>query len=361
MNSNKKTLLFLLQALILITGILPAYGLWVQRGERFAPRGPWLWALPRELPRLYREFNGIDFGHAHIAETLLNTQDPQEVEKARLEVLDFIFSSPEVPPDEEQVAPTFTRMVWELQRTFTWAHTFHRTLYDLFAADQIEDKQAAYKTILNHFLQKPEAITNHPLDLHGRLWNFPESKAFRDKFPKFNTQIWAYHWLQAATYDVQLMGDSGTQRELMSKAIDFYHQYLKNPPTDWRMMPMMVEVAPVFSKRFPEAAAIFDNLHMLHDNVDDVLSRPDLYPSYEDKRRRIMDILDVYLHRNHLGNDGYADYHMKEEASHHRSHTGEIMGARPPSVQEAIGIRLNPQHGIEVHSEATSAGPPAEH
>ena len=32
------------------------------------------------------------------------------------------------------------------------------------------------------------------------LWSFPESKAFRDQFGKFNTQIWAYHWLQAAVY-----------------------------------------------------------------------------------------------------------------------------------------------------------------
>ena len=48
----------------------------------------------RELPQLYREFDGIDFGHAHLAETLLRTQEPREVEQARQKVLAFIWSSP---------------------------------------------------------------------------------------------------------------------------------------------------------------------------------------------------------------------------------------------------------------------------
>src|SRR5207249_12152013 len=93
----------------------------------------------RELPRYFRELNGIDFGHAHLGETLLRTQEPETLERARLEVLDFIFSSPAVPP-EEQVAPTYVRLVWEVQKTFNWAHALHRSLYDLFAADSVEDK-----------------------------------------------------------------------------------------------------------------------------------------------------------------------------------------------------------------------------
>jgi len=173
-----------------------------------------MWEVPRELPKLYREFNGIDFGHAHLGETLLKTQDDAKVEHARVEVLDFIFSAPRVPPDEEQIAPTLVRTFWEVQRTFHWTHVFHRSLYDLFAADEVADKEAAYHKILGDYLSKPEAIAFHTLDHHGKLWGWPESKAFRDKFRKFNSQIWAYHWLQGATYDVQLMGGAAKQREL---------------------------------------------------------------------------------------------------------------------------------------------------
>ena len=314
------------------------FGHWVTRDHRWQPRGPWKYTVMRDLPQLYREFNGIDFGHAHLAETLLETQDSERVEKARLEVVDFIFGSPPVPPDEEQIAPTFHRMAWEVAKTFDWAHIFHRSLYDLFASDKVKDKEAAYRKLLADYLEKPEALTPHRLDHHVALWSFPESKSFRDAFGKFNTQIWAYHWLQAAVYDVQLMGDLNKQQELMPKVVAFYHGYLRRPPVEWKYMPMMPEAAPDFAKRFPEAAAIFDNLHMLHDNFDDILARPDLFPTLGARRAAILKILPIYLHRSHGANDLYADFHERPgmQMSGHRGMTMMDMGPRPPSVEEVL-------------------------
>jgi mono/diheme cytochrome c family protein len=313
-------------------------GQWVTRDHRWQPRGPWKWAVMRDLPLLYREFNGIDFGHAHLAETLLRTQKPDDVETSRREVLDFIFSSPAVPPDEEQVAPTFTRMAWEVAKAFDWAHIFHRSLYDLFASDKVKDKEPLYRKLLADYLEKPEAITPHRLDHHKALWSFPESKSFRDKFRTFNTQIWAYHWLQAAVYDVQLTGDVKKQQELMPKVIAFYHGYLRRPPEEWQYMPMMTEAAPEFAKRFPEAAAIFDNLHMLHDNFDDILARPDLYPTLQAKRAAILKILPIYLNRSHAVDDRYADFH-EATGTHTEGHSGmsmSDMGPRPPAVHDVL-------------------------
>jgi mono/diheme cytochrome c family protein len=303
---------------------------WVTRDHRAQPRGPWRYAIQKDLPQLYREFNGIDFGHAHLGETLLKTQDPERVERARLEILDFIVSSPRVPPDEEQVAPTLSRLAPEVAKTFDWAHVFHRSLYDLFASE-VADKEMAYRKLLADYLEKPEAITPHRLDHHEALWSFPESKSFRDRFPKFNTQIWAYHWLQAAVYDVQLLGNAQKQRELMPKIIEHYHGYLRRPPVEWQFMPMMPEGAPEFAKRFPDAAAIFDNLHMLHDNFDDVLVRPDLYPTMAAKRAAILKLLPIYLHRAHGTSDPYQDFH---EAT--GGHGAMMMGPRPPSAGEVL-------------------------
>lgn len=339
-----------LLGLALALQVSPVAGQWITRDHRWQPRGAWNWAVPRRLPELFREFNGIDFGHAHLAETLLRTQDPPQVETARLEILDFIFSSPPVPPDEEQVAPTFVRMVWEAQRTFNWAHTFHRSLYDLFASDAVQDKEAVYRQLLANYLNKPEAITAHRLDHHGKLWSFTESKAFRDTFRTFNTQIWSYHWLQAATYDVQLMGGAARQRELMAKIIEHYHGYLHRPPVEWQFMPMLPEGAPGFTRRFPEAAAIFDNLHMLHDNIDDVLSRPDLYPTAATKRAAILKILPIYLHRNHEPTERYAEYHEPAAQAHggHGGHAMAQMGPRPPSAQDVLEGRTAPKPSQEL-------------
>lgn len=329
---------------------------WATRDQRWQPRGPWKWAVMRELPQLYREFNGIDFGHAHLAETLLRTQDPQQVEKARLEVLAFIFSSPSVPPDEEQVAPTFNRMAWEVAKAFDWAHIFHRSLYDLFASDTVTDKEAAYRKLLADYLEKPEAITPHRLDHHGALWSFPESKSFRDRFRTFNTQIWVYHWLQAAVYDVQLMRAVKKQQELMPKVIGFYHGYLRQPPEEWQYMPMMPEAAPEFARRFPEAAGIFDNLHMLHDNFDDILARPDLYPTLQAKRAAILKILPIYLHRSHGVKDLYPDFHEQAgmQLGGHAAMTD--MGPRPPSVEDVLTGSAPPSDRPQP-SERSAPGP----
>ncbi len=329
---------------------------WATRDHRWQPRGPWKWAVMHDLPQLYREFNGIDFGHAHLAETLLRTQDPRQVEQARLEVLDFIFSSPPVPPDEEQIAPTFNRMAWEVAKTFDWAHLFHRSLYDLFASDTVTDKVAVYRKLLADYLEKPEAITPHRLDHHGALWRFPESKSFRDRFRTFNTQIWAYHWLQAAVYDVQLLGDVRTQQERMPKVVAFYHGYLRRPPEEWEYMPMMPEAAPEFAKQFPEAAAIFDNLHMLHDNFDDILARPDLYPTLGARRAAVLQILPIYLHRSHGVKDLYPDFH-EAAGMPGGGHAGMTdMGPRPPSVKDVLAGTAQPSRQPQP-SEGQKVGP----
>lgn len=330
---------------------------WTQRDERWQPRGPWKWSIRDRQPELWVEFNGIDFGHAHLAETLLHTQDDREVERARLEVLEFIFSAPEVPPDEDQVAPTFVRMAWEVQKTFNWAHLFHRGLYDLFAS-AVKDKEKIYRELLADYLEKPEALTFHPLDLHGKLWGFPESKAFRNKFPKFNTQIWAYHWLQAAAYDVQLASenDPALQRDLFRPVIMFYHGYLRRPPVEWQMMPMLEEGSPEFSKRFPEAARIFNNLHMIHDNVDDILCRPDLYPTREDKARAILRILDIYRHRSHSPEDRYVEYHTEPHPPEHMLQMMKKMGPRPPTARDVFEGRV-PIVGSQKASQKQEAKP----
>ena len=108
---------------------------------------------------------------------------------------------------------------------------------------------------------------------------------------------------------------------------------------------MMAEAAPEFSRRFPEAAAIFDNLHMLHDNLDDILSSPDIYPPLADKRAQILRILPIYLHRNHSPEDGYTEYHAPTGTHAHDMVVGTDMGLRPPSVQEVLG--LTPQSGLQ--------------
>jgi hypothetical protein len=100
------------------------------------------------------------------------------------------------------------------------------------------------------------------------------SLAFRERFPKFNGLIWAYHWLQIGLYEPLLVGRNADERQALVRAtVARFWQMLENPPeTMPYLMPMTAAVAPEFAERYPEISIIFDNLHMMHDVVSDILA-----------------------------------------------------------------------------------------
>ena len=61
----------------------------------------------------------------------------------------------------------------------------------------------------------------------------------------------------------------------VAAAIDRFRSMLEDPPRRMpSVMPMTVTVAPHFAERHPDAAAVFDNLHAMHDVVSDILASP---------------------------------------------------------------------------------------
>jgi len=58
-------------------------------------------------------------------------------------------------------------------------------------------------------------------------------------------------------------------------------------------MPLTAELSPGFAARYPEIANIFDNLHMLHDNISDILAS-ELLPTWEAKRAEIYRLVNTY-------------------------------------------------------------------
>lgn len=72
-----------------------------------------------------------------------------------------------------------------------------------------------------------------------------------------------------------------------------------------RVMPMTATVAPLFTERHPRAAAIFDNLHMMHDIISDILAA-DTVPRSR-KRAVIYEALDEFQDptRNVMSRDAW--------------------------------------------------------
>ncbi|UCH34734.1 MAG: hypothetical protein JSV65_19820, partial [Armatimonadota bacterium] len=72
----------------------------------------------------------------------------------------------------------------------------------------------------------------------------------------------------------------------------FTETVLRHPPN---RMVLSREAMPRFSKLAPAAANIFDNLHMLHGIIYDILAYPEL--TMQQKRRELYRVLDLMLAR----------------------------------------------------------------
>ena len=100
------------------------------------------------------------------------------------------------------------------------------------------------------------------------------SRTFRRRQPAFNGLIWAYHWLQVGLYEPLVLARTPAEAKGgVAAAVGRFWRMVASEQYP-RVMPMTAAVAPEFSRRHPRAAAIFDNLHMMHDIISDVLAAP---------------------------------------------------------------------------------------
>jgi hypothetical protein len=113
------------------------------------------------------------------------------------------------------------------------------------------------------------------------------SRTFRQAYPKFNGLIWAYHWLQVGLYEPFLEGGIPAEKKAGVKVTvaRFWSMLEDSPSRMPKVMPMTSAIAPRFSERHPRAAAIFDNLHMMHDIISDILVADTIPP---EKKREVI-------------------------------------------------------------------------
>jgi hypothetical protein len=157
------------------------------------------------------------------------------------------------------------------------------------------------------------------------------SRTFRKDFPKFNGLIWAYHWLQVGLYEPYLEGQTEAERKAGVQAtVARFWSMLEDPPRRMpKVMPMTSAVAPKFSAAHPRAAVIFDNLHMMHDIISDILTA-DTIP-HENKGRMIDAQLDKLQ-------DPTRDVMTLDEWRMMADHMGgvEVMGGRATELVRLV-------------------------
>ena len=257
----------------------PATAQWVQENEQFYLPAAHNWEFRKNYINADRLFNAFDYGHAILYEELYTRPD-EPVE--RLEEKEFNFltrklllNPPRVPLEEGAIEVAYAKLAPEVKMMFHWSHLLHRQAYDVWADESLSpaEKDAAMAEVLAYYKSRPDiAFSSVPKSMDimdGQYFGL----AFRQKYPKFNGLIWAYHWLQVGLYEPLLVNDTVEERKAgVDATVGRFWQMIANAPENMPyIMPMTAAVAPEFAKRYPEVAIIFDNLHMMHDVVSDIL------------------------------------------------------------------------------------------
>ena len=249
------------------------------RADRFYYPGGFNWSLLKAYPEAAQLFNGFDYGHSVLYERLY-TKDEHlgaDLEREyRFLTTDLLVDPPRYSIAEEVVAPAYSKAMWRAQKMFQWAHTLHRQVYDVYASDQIADsaKEPLIERLIDYYLaNRPAAFSVVPKAMR-LMEDQPYSQVFRQGFPKFNGLIWGYHWLQVGLYESLLEGPAAQKRAAVGMTLAHFWAMVQSPSRFPTVMPMTSAVAPRFAKRHPRAAIIFDNLHMMHDIISDILVSP---------------------------------------------------------------------------------------
>src|SRR5690606_14350409 len=147
-----------------------------------------------------------------------------------------------------------------------------------------EESDAEMAALLDYYRSRPDlAFSKVPKGMEIMDGQF-YSLAFRRSHPEFNGLIWAYHLLQVGLYEPLLVYENAATRVAgVNETVARFWRMISDPPTTMpSVMPMTAGVAPTFAARYPEAAVNFDNLHMMHDVISDILAS-DLVP--RDRKR----------------------------------------------------------------------------
>lgn len=298
MRNTTVAMLSTVTTLLCLAG--PVSAQWSQVHEQFYYPASHNWEFRERYRIADRLFNAFDYGHAILYETLYTDPDGPP---SRLEVEEYNFITrkllprpPRVPLEEGAIEIAYAKLAPEAKAMFEWAHVLHRQIYDVLAAERLtqEEKDAEVAALLRYYRSRREyAFSSLPKSMELMEDQY-YSTVFRERYPKFNGLIWAYHWLQVGLYEPLMVGRNYDERQTgVAATVARFFQMIQDAPTNMpRVMPMTAAVAPVFTERYPEAAIIFDNLHSLHDVISDILASPEVPRAV--KRAEILKAVERY-------------------------------------------------------------------
>ena len=248
-----------------------------QRNDVYRLSAPYNFAFYDTHESIARSFYAAHFAHFGAYELLVEPSEDigERMSHFEAQVRAYVTDPPKFEPPADIIAPAWSRMAFQTGQSMDWTHMLHSQIYDILTDDRVSDKRAAGERAIAYYLSEGEAAFStrgygHRWMEGGGEW----AGAFRQTYSAVNGVLWAYHWHHAAVYEALMESDLARRRVELDRVIHVFTDSVLVDLPD--VMPLTAEVAPEFSRMFPAAAHIFDNLHMMHDVVNDIMA----YPSY---------------------------------------------------------------------------------
>lgn len=199
-----------------------------------------------------------------------------------------------LPVQVQTVAPEFARLVPEIATMLDWGYEFQGALLGAFAAGRPPaDRDGRVAELVSRYRTRADLAVSAIPKGFDLLDGQPHSLEFRQRWPMSNGLGWAVRWAEKATLERLVVdtggvagtsGDTAVRARLVRMAI--------SPDSAPFVLPIAPGIAPAFAQRYPEAAAIVDNLHMLEDGIADVLVARDIPRSA--RRLELLRLRDAY-------------------------------------------------------------------
>ncbi|MDO8679194.1 MAG: hypothetical protein Q7R30_11620 [Acidobacteriota bacterium] len=175
-----------------------------------------------------------------------------------------------------------TRAAEVIRRT----QAFHREVLSIFAGVAPSDRARALDEAVERYLSRPEvSLPDVPKDM-TILYDHPYTSFVTDEagprrkqpYPNLSGFLWATHWFQLAALEpLELATDPDERRQGLTVVADRFGRKLsagKPPDAFPTELPLAPCIAPGLVTIHLRAAAILDNLNMLHAVLTDVLVHP---------------------------------------------------------------------------------------
>ncbi|MBN1603550.1 MAG: hypothetical protein JW915_18210 [Chitinispirillaceae bacterium] len=191
-------------------------------------------------------------------------------------------------PSMELYGPYTAQMAWKVYRAIDWTHMHHEQTYDILSDATIiwsDKKKWTDKSVKYYLNINNVARSCAPLDITMRraaVMMKPYFTYYRNYYPLTNNFAYVAHWWHPVIYEaIMFAGDNSRKQEEVIKAVNdlMLDSIFIDKPT--RML-LSREAMPRYSRLTPESANIFDNLHMLHGIVYDILA----YEGWTENQKR---------------------------------------------------------------------------